>query len=149
MADKHKTSETQLVGKIDDLVKHQKKRNKLAKRQNQIAEAQLAQSQYTFEQTERLYLLEKSKLQPKFSLQVTEFLLCEPDYMNDPEQAGEAKFLTDHDIAVDERVVRFQINVIEKGQHLRPRLVVTRTGVNKEDDLAMALTGKLYFLPFQ
>jgi len=143
------SEKNQLADKIEELIAAQKKRNKLAKKQNKLAAAELKQKQYTFEQTERLYLIEKSKLQPKFKLNVTEFLLCEPDYMNDPEQAGEAKFLTDLGFDIDERILRFQLNLVEKEPYLRPRLIVSQTN-NKADgeDFAFSLTDKLYFLPF-
>ena len=138
----------QLTAKIEELIAAQKRRNKLAKKQNKLAAAELKHKQYTFEQTERLYLIEKSRLQPKFKLNVTEFLLCEPDYMNDPEQAGEAKFLTDLGFDIDERILRFQISLVEKENYLRPRLIVGQTNNKTDDDYAFSLTDKLYFLPF-
>lgn len=142
------SEKNQLAAKIEELIAAQKKRNKLAKKQNKLAAAELKHKQYTFEQTERLYLIEKSKLQPIFKLQVTEFLLCEPDYMNDPEQAGEAKFLTDLGFEIDERILRFQVNLVEKEPYLRPRLIVSQINNKADEDFAFSLTDKLYFLPF-
>lgn len=148
MTDNKQNQENQLAIKIKKLISAQKKRNKLAKRHNKLAEAQLEHQKNAFEQTERLYLIEKSKLQPRFKLNVSEFLLCEPNYMNDPEQAGEAKFLTDLGFKVDERILRFHVNVIEKEPYLRPRLLVGQKENERDNDFAFSLTDKLYFLPF-
>ena len=133
---------------IDGLIKAQEKHVKHLKKQNRLARSQIEQDSLRFEQAERLYLLEKSKLQPSFKLTVTEFLLCEADFMNDPEQAGEAKFLKDLGIEIDERVLRFQVNLEEKGQYLRPRLVIDRDDIKNDYDLAFSMHDRLYFLPF-
>jgi len=94
--------------------------------------------------------------------------------MNDPEQAGEAKFLKDLGVKIDERVLRFQVNLEQKGQYLRPRLIidpdiiesdiiesegaVTESVVNEgagkhntesNHDLAVSMHDRLYFLPFK
>ena len=137
-----------LTNEMSKLVAEQKKQSKHFKKQNRLAQQQIEQSQLKIEQTERLYLLEKSKLQPKFKLSVTEFLLCSPDFMADPEQAVEAQFLTDLGVNVDDRVLRFQMTVVEKGQYLRPHLVVARKQTQDKNDNAFAMSGLLYFLPF-
>ncbi len=108
---------------------------------------QYAQSLLAYEQTERLYLLEKSKLQPSFTLSVTEFLLCEPDFMNDPEQASEAQFLTGQGMKSEERVVRFHFSVKGGADYLRPSLVLGLKGDQKFDDCAFAMNELLYFAP--
>ncbi len=108
---------------------------------------QYAQSLLAYEQTERLYLLEKSKLQPSFTLSVTEFLLCEPDFMNDPEQASEAQFLTGQGIKSEERVVRFRFSVKGGADYLRPSLVLGLKDEQKFDDCAFAMNELLYFAP--
>ena len=148
MTKKLNRDESDLINEIGKLVAEQKKQSTHAKKQNLLSAEQLQQNQLKMEQTERLYLLEKSKLQPKFKLSVTEFLLCEPDFMADPEQASEAKFLTDLGIKVDERVLRFQVSVVEKGEYLRPRLVIKRGHQKNGKDLALCMNERLYFLSF-
>ncbi|GAA6138119.1 hypothetical protein NBRC116583_18660 [Arenicella sp. 4NH20-0111] len=108
---------------------------------------QYAQSLLAYEQTERLYLLEKSKLQPSFTLSVTEFLLCEPDFMNDPEQATEAQFVLQCGLEIDERILRFTLNVSGGAEYLKPSFVVAQTETSKLDDRAFAMSETLYFLP--
>ena len=153
MTNKSDKKQSDLASEMSKLVAEQRKQSKHFQEQNRLAQEQIEQSQLKIEQTERLYLLEKSKLQPKFKLSVTEFLLCEPDFMADPEQASEAKFLTDLGASINARVLRFQISVLEKGQYLRPRLVISRDekandkGLNGED-LAFSMSERLYFLPF-
>lgn len=148
MAKQHQQDLDDLTHQIAKLASAQKKHLKHLKTRNHLAKAQINQDSLKFEQTERLYLLEKSKLQPKFKLNVTEFLLCEADFMNDPEQAGEAKFLADRGIEVDERILRFQVNLEHKGQYLRPRLIISRDNIDSDDDLAFSMHDRLYFLPF-
>lgn len=173
MTKKSKEGVQDIALQIDKLAKAQRKHTMHLKLQNRLARAQIDQDNLRFEQTERLYLLEKSKLQPSFKLNVTEFLLCEADFMNDPEQAGEAKFLKDSGINIDERVIRFQVNLEEKGQYLRPRLIIDRDNIESENtvrestvnegsnkhyaednnsssehDLAISMHDRLYFLPF-
>ena len=147
MNDHSKNSQNDLTKEMSKLVAEQKKQSKHSKKQIRLAKEQIQQSQLKIEQTERLYLLEKSKLQPKFKLSVTEFLLCKPDFMADPEQASEAKFLTDLGVEIDERVLRFEISVVEKGQYLRPRLIITREQSKNGEDLAYSMAERLYFLP--
>ena len=148
MSNHSKNTLSDLTNEMSKLVAEQKKQSKHSKKQIRLAKEQIQQSQLKIEQTERLYLLEKSKLQPKFKLSVTEFLLCKPDFMADPEQASEAKFLTDLGVEIDERVLRFEISVVEKGQYLRPRLIITREQSEDGKDLAYSMAERLYFLPF-
>ena len=151
MTKKSKEDVQDIALQLESLVKAQKKHIKHLKQKNRLARSKIEQDSLRFEQTERLYLLEKSKLQPSFKLSVTEFLLCEADFMNDPEQAGEAKFLKDLGIEIDERVLRFQVNLEEKGQYLRPHLVIDRDDIENDHDLhdlAFSMHDRLYFLPF-
>lgn len=124
----------------------QKKRIKQAKKSNKLAKKQYQQSLLAYEQTERQYLLEKSRLQPSFRLSVTEFLLCEPDFVNDPEQAGEAQFLSKLGVDVDERVLRFRLHVKGAAEYLRPSLVLALVGQDELDEQAYSMTELLYFM---
>ena len=102
-------------------------RNRQAKRQNRLTKKQLARSKLDHQQAERLYLLEKSKLQPSFKLTVSEFLLNKPDFINDPEQAMEADFLVKGGFAVDQRILRFKLSNKGNDNFMRPCLVAQRS----------------------
>ncbi len=140
-----KASKTALM---QSMVHALERSNKLSKRRNKLAKRQYQQSIADFEQAERLYLIEKSKLQPTFRLDVTEFLLCEPDFMNDPEQAGEAKFLKQRGVSLDSRILRIQLQVRGEKSYMRPSIVAR---LNNSDDASderlVSMTESLYFLP--
>ena len=140
-------NDSDLIDALDRFIAEQKQQNKHSTKRNALSQQKLQLDQLRLDQAERLYLLEKSKLQASFKLSVTEFLLCEPNFMVDPEQAGEAKFLTDLGVEIDERVLRLQVTVVQKGQILRPRLVIKNNHKKNSDDLAFAMSEKLYFLP--
>jgi len=93
-----------------------KESNRLARKRNRLAKRQYRQSVLDFEQAERQHL------QPSFRIKVTEFLTCAPDAMADPEQAVEAKYLSEHGIAVDELVLRLKIDVKGDAEYMRPYL---------------------------
>ncbi len=147
MSPKDRSLESLLEDYLKQTLAQQKKANKHAKKRNTLAKRELTQTALNYEQAERLYLLEKSKLQPSFKLSVTEFLLCEPSSMNDPEQSAEAHFLSQHSVCTDERVLRFSVNMKAGGNYLRPHLVIQRDDITAEDDLALPLHDLLYFLP--
>ena len=119
--------------------------NKHARKRNRIAKRQLHQAQLNYEQVERQYLIEKSHLQPTFKLSVTEFLTCEPDFLNDPEQATEAKFLSGVGISIDERVLRINLEVKGDAVYMQPSIVIGKTQLS-DDEQAFDMTDKLYFV---
>lgn len=140
-----KASKTELMQSMVDALERS---NKLSKRRNKLAKKQYQQSLADFEQAERLYLIEKSKVQPVFRLDVTEFLLCEPDFMNDPEQAGEAKFLKQRGVSLDSRILRIQLHVRGEKSYMRPSLVTSLVNADKSsDERLMSISETLYFLP--
>jgi len=122
-----------------------KKSNKHARKKNSIAKRQLRQSELNYEQVERQYLIEKCHLQPVFKLSVTEFLTCEPDFLNDPEQATEAKFLSGVGIGIDERVLRISLDVKGDSVYMQPSIVIGKTKL-ADNEQAFDMTGKLYFV---
>ena len=124
-----------------------KENNKQAKKRNRLAKKQLQQSILNYEQLERQYLIEKSALQPTFGLFVTEFLMFEPDYLNDPELASEAAFLADLGIALEERVLRFRVRVKGDAEYRRPTMVVERNGETESHERAYSMSELLYFVP--
>jgi len=122
-----------------------KESNKHARKKNIIAKQQLKQSLLNYEQVERQYLIEKSHLQPIFKLSITEFLTCEPDFLNDPEQATEAKFLSGVGIGSDERVLRIQLDVKGDEVYMQPSIVIGKNNP-VDDEQAFDMTDKLYFV---
>lgn len=129
---------SQAMALIEQSNRHARRRNKLAKRQHR-------QSVLNYEQAERQYLIEKSKLQPKFRLTVTEFLTCEPDFVNDPEQANEAKYLSDQGVAIEQRVLRFKLETKGGADYMRPSIVVRQLG-NTSDHRTLSMTDLIYFV---
>jgi len=122
-----------------------KENNRLVRKRNRLAKRQYRQSVLDFEQAERQYLIEKAHLQPSFRIKVTEFLTCEPDAMADPEQAVEAKYLSEHGIAVDELVLRLKIDVKGDAEYMRPYLVLTTPSETDVDERAHSMTEFVYF----
>lgn len=127
-----------------------KKHNKLAVRRNRLAKRQHQQAILNYEQGERRYLLEKSHLQPTFRLAVTEFLSCAPDFMNDPEQASEAKFLAELGVGVDQSVIRMRVHVKGDAEYMRPSIVIPSARIssaesNLKDERAHSMTDLIYF----
>jgi len=116
------------------------KSNRLNKKRNLLIKKQIHQSELDYQQAERLYLIEKSKLQPSFKLLATEFLLNEPDFVNDPEHAMEANFLVENGFKVDQRVLRFKLSISGDNPFMRLSLVTRKlkhSGIdNKEHRIA-------------
>jgi len=125
-----------------------KENNKQARKRNRLAKRAYRQSVLNYEQAERQYLLEKSRLQPSFRLTATEFLACKPDFMNDPEQAGEAKYLADLGVKIDERVLRLTFGVKGDAEYMRPSLVIKKLDKAAADDKVYAMSELLYFATF-
>lgn len=130
---------------VQALVAALNKHNKLALRRNRLAKRQHQQEILNYEQGERRYLLEKSYLQPTFRLSVTEFLSCEPDFMNDPEQASEAKFLAELGVGVDQSVIRMRVHVKGDAEYMRPSIVIPSAQSNVMDERAHSMTDLIYF----
>jgi hypothetical protein len=118
--------------------------NKHARKSNKLAKQQLRQTVLDHEQAERHYLIEKSSLQPKFRLLVTEFLTCEPDFVNDPEQASEAKYLAQQGIGLEQRVLRLKFETKANADYMRPSIVVSRLD-KSVDQRAYSMTDLIYF----
>lgn len=142
---------TQLIEQLNSNLKEAlsivRESNKHARKRNRLAKLEYQQSVLNYEQAERQYLLEKSSLQPSFRLSVTEFLTCEPDFVNDPEQASEAKYLSDLGIGVDERVLRIRIRVVGEADYLRPSIVMETQAEGEKDQRAYSMTELIYFFP--
>jgi len=138
------------IGRLRDelqtLVSVLHKGNKLARKRNRIAKQEYRQSVLNYEQVERQYLIEKSRLQPTFRLSVTEFLTCEPDFVNDPEQASEVKFLFDRGVGIDQRILRIKITVKGDAEYMQPSMVIPLLQ-DEEDERAYAMSDLLYFVP--
>lgn len=147
MIDENNTMVSELVSTLEETLTAFEQSNKYARKRNKIAKQQLRQSVLNYEQVERQYLIEKSHLQPTFKLSVTEFLTCEPDFLNDPEQATEAKFLSGVGIGVDERVLRINLDVKGDAVYMQPSLVIGRVR-SVDDEQASGMTNKLYFVAF-
>lgn len=146
MTDNKNNNEISVLKKdLQQVIETFKESNEHAQRRNELAQKELHQSKLNYEQVERQYLIEKSRLQPIFRLSATEFLSCEPDFLNDPEQATEAKFLADAGIGVDERVLRISMEVTGEGVYMQPSLVIGKVS-NDADEQAMSMTDKLYFI---
>lgn len=126
-----------------------KKSNKHARKRNRLAKLQYQQSVLNYEQVERQYLIEKSKLQPTFRLSVTEFLMSEPDSLNDPVLANEAKYLSEFGVEVDDRVLRFRVSVKGDAEYRRPSLVITKSNQKTPDERSYSMSDLLYFTPVQ
>ena len=139
--DDFKNSLGKVLAAIKESNTHAQKRNRLTKRQYK-------QSVLNYEQVERQYLIEKSRLQPEFRLSVTEFLACEPDFLNDPEQAGEAKYLADLGLEVDQRVLRIKLDVKGDAIYMQPSIVIetSQKAESRADERVHAMTERLYFV---
>ncbi len=124
-----------------------KQSNKQARKRNRIAKRQLRQSILNYEQLERQYLIEKSALQPTFKLFVTEFLMFEPDFLNDPEVASEAVYLANLGVEIEQRVLRFRLRVKGDAEYRRPSLVIQRLGQVGDDETTYSMNELLYFIP--
>jgi len=136
-----------LTEHLKEAVSVAKKSNKHARKRNRLVKLQHRQAALNYEQAERQYLIEKSRMQPKFRLTATEFLLCEPDFLNDPELASEAKFLSGYSVAVDERVLRVKIHVSGGAEYMRPSVVFTKSSERVCDELAYSMTELICFIP--
>jgi len=121
------------------------KHNKLALKRNRLAKRQHQQAILNYEQGERRYLLEKSYLQPTFRLSVTEFLSCAPDFMNDPEQASEAKFLVERGVGIDQSVIRMRVHVKGDAEYMRPSIVIPSAQSSLKDERVHSMTDLIYF----
>lgn len=147
--DKHDTSNF-LYDSISENLKElgilQKKGNKIAKQLNLIKKKQHQQSLLDFEQSERQYLIEKSKLQPSFRLSVSETLACEPDFVNDPEQASESSFLKDMGVECDDRVLRLRLDVKGNAEYMHPSVVFSDPECSEFSGLAHAMNERVYFI---
>lgn len=124
-----------------------KESNDLAHQRFRLAEQAYQQSVLNYEQVERQYLIEKSHLQPRFRLFVSEFLMSEPDFLNDPELASEAAFLSSFGVAIDERVLRFRLDVKGDAQYMRPSLVIGKQRKQADNECAHSMSDLLYFIP--
>lgn len=123
-----------------------KKNNKHARKRNRLAKKQQRQAELNYQQSERLYLLEKSKMQPRFRVTAGEFLLNKPDFVNDPEQAGEAEFLVDNGFSIEQRVVRLKLEVKHEAPFMRPSMVVAnRAGKGQDDERILSMTPRIFF----
>ncbi|MFT6099386.1 MAG: hypothetical protein ACJAYF_001931 [Arenicella sp.] len=134
----HVSDIAQATALIKESNKHARKRNKLAKRQHR-------QSVLDYEQAQRQYLIEKSRLQPKFRLSVTEFLTCEPDFVNDPEQASEAKYLAGQGVGIEQRVLRLKLDTKGDADYMRPSIVISQAN-RAADQRAYSMTDLIYFV---
>ena len=128
------------LSEIKESNKHASKRNRLAKRQYQ-------QSVLNYEQLERQYLIEKSTLQPSFRLSVTELLMCQPDFLNDPEVASEATYLANLGVDVDQRVLRLSVEVTGDAEYWRPNMIIGQFKTGIADERVDSMSGGLYFAP--
>lgn len=136
-----------LVTEVHDVAVALHQNNQLARKRNRLAKRQHRQSKLNYEQLERQYLIEKSRLQPIFTLSVTEFLTCEPDFVNDPEQASEVKFLFDRGIGIDQRILRIKVTVKGEAEYMQPSIVVPHINIINDDERAYAMSRLLYFVP--
>lgn len=151
MSKKNKGSNTSvtdlLESHLSQMLVATKKSNKHAAKRNRLAKHAHQQSVLNYEQAERQYLIEKSRLQPSFKLAATELLACEPDFLNDPEQAAEAKYIADLGVNVDERVLRIKIQVKGEAEYLQPNLIIQRKESELSDERVGSLSKLLYFIP--
>lgn len=144
-----------LASEIKTLAAGIKKSNKIAAKHYRLAKHQYQQSALNYELAERQYLIEKSALQPRFRLSVSEFLTCEPDFVNDPEQASEAKFLSEFGVANDQRALRIKVHVKGDAPYMRPQIVIKKLpdrGSERLDNQALGndriykMTESTYFI---
>lgn len=131
---------------LDEQQALQRKSNKLASKRNRIEKKKHQQSLLDFEQAERQYLIEKSKLQPTFRLTATEILTCEPDFVNDPEQASEAYFLKEQGVGVDQHVLRLRLDAKGSSDYMHPSIVYCGDGDAHSSGLAFAMSQYVYFI---
>lgn len=117
--------------------------NTLIEHKNQLAEKQYQQSLLNYEQRERQYLIEKSKLQPTFKVSASEVLMCEPDFVNDPEQASEASFLMSQGVGVDQRVLKLRVDANGLAEYMRPSVVYS---TETDSGLAFVFSEHCYFI---
>lgn len=134
---------------LKELLVTQKEANKISKQQKRIDKKQYQQSLLDFEQSERQYLIEKSNLQPIFRVSATEVLVCEPDFVNDPEQASEASFLLAKKVKVEQRVLRLRVETKGHAEYMHPSMVYSIGSEQKSDGLAYAFSEHTYFVPIQ
>lgn len=140
-------SAVHLKDSLKDLAAALKQSNRHASKRNRLAEMQHQQSVLNYEQEQRRYLIEKSNLQPTFRLSVTEFLTCEPDFVNDPEQASEAKFLSDFGVGVDQRALRIKVHVKGDVPYMRPSIVLAKHAQGKvKDEQIYSMSELIYFV---
>lgn len=132
---------------LEKILEVAKKSNKHAAKRNRLAKRKHRQSVLNYEQAERQYLIEKSRLQPTFSLSVTEFLACDPDFFNDPEPASEAKYIASLGVVVDEQVLRIKVHVKGEAEYLQPSLVIKKAGADVQDERVDSMSKLLYFAP--
>jgi len=129
---------------IEQALELAKKSNKQAKKRHRLAKQQQRQAELNYQQSERLYLLEKSKMQPKFRVTAGEFLLTEPAFVNDPEQASEAKFLVDNGFNLEQRVVRIKLEVKQEAPFMRPSMLAA--AIDESDDELLSMTSRVFFV---
>jgi len=127
MSDKNNKQADTLARYIEQAIPVLKESNKQARKRNRLAKQQYKQSVLNYEQVERQYL--------------------EPDFVNDPEQAGEAKFLADLGVGVDERVLRVKLQVKNDAQYMQPSIVIQKAEQNERDERIIAMSDLLYFMP--
>ncbi len=127
-------------------LKELKKTNKHAAKHNRLIKQQIRQAALEYELTERQYLIDKSALQPKFRLTVTEFLTCEPDFVNDPEQASEAKFLADRGVRQDQRALKIRLESEGGAPYMHPNILFKQKGQSNHDDRIYAMNEKTFFI---
>ncbi len=139
------SSEDPLDKDRKSIAKELKKANKHARKRNKLMTKQYQQSLLDHELAERRYLIEKSALQPKFTLVVTEFLTCEPDFVNDPEQASEAKFLADHGVGAEQQALRFRVEAKGGADYMRPNIVIKQLG-EQADERAYCMSERTFFI---
>ena len=135
-----------LKDSLDEVLLVLKEANSYADKRNRLAKKKHKQSVLNYEQIERQYLIEKSHIQPVFRLSVTEFLTCEPDFVNDPEQGAEAKYLDDLGVKFDERVMRIKVDVKGDEVYTQPSIVIKKTKKQQVDDRAFSMTKLRYFV---
>jgi len=147
MNDKNNNDKPQVKDALDKALMLLEKHNALIEKGNRLAKQQYRQSKLNYEQVERQYLIEKSRLQPIFRLLVTEMLVCEADFVNDPEQAVEAKFLQEAGMEVDDRVLRLKLSAKGDAFYMRPEVVIKNSIRGDADDRIHAMSESLYFVP--
>jgi hypothetical protein len=145
--DRKATSEELLALYLGKATRALKKNNKHARKRNRLSKLQYQQSILNYEQLERQYLIEKAHLQPIFRLSVTELLVSGSDTLNDPELASEAKYLSDLGCEIDDRVLRFRVNVEGDAVYRRPSIVIARSDKHNGDERVNSMSELRYFAP--